>query len=331
MMEFKPLVSIIIPVYNAAKTLNITLQSLLSQNYDNIELIFINDCSSDDSLEILDEFRNLNSNRFKISIISHSTNSGVAVARNTGLDVASGDYIYYVDADDYIVESAILRLVEKAQKENLDIVGCQWFLSFKSNSRKMSQPNFSSNFQAIDLMFLGKMRWNLWLFLVKRDLYENNHIRFIPRMNMGEDAMVMVKLFFYAQKVGLLDDYLYHYNQNTESSLTKTYSEINYQEVTSNVQEIESFINSNSKDEVLRDSINFLKLNIKLPLLVSNNRKNYERWNTWFVEANDYIFKNKSSSYRTKFLEYAAKKKMYFFLDAYYSIVIKFVYGIIYK
>ncbi|MCA5004122.1 glycosyltransferase family 2 protein [Sphingobacterium bovistauri] len=328
MME--PLVSIIIPVYNASKTLSLTLESLRGQTYKQLELIFVNDASTDDSLFLLNEFKE-NLLTSSVKIVNHVENQGVACARNTGLANSTGKYIYFIDADDYMSENTIHIMLDAAEKEDLDIVGCNWYLSFKQNSRKMSQPNFKNGMEAVELMLTGQMRWNLWLFLIRRELFVKYNIGFLPKMNMGEDAMMMTKLFYYSNRVKLINEFLYHYNQNVDSSLTKTYSEQNFFEVSSNVEEIEKFVLRNDFPQHIKNSINFFKLNIKLPLLVSYNRTNYERWNTWYVESNSHIFKNPYSTWRTKFLEWACVNKMYVLIDIYYLVVIKMVYGVIYR
>ena len=232
------MISVIIPVYNAGKTLSATLDALIAQTYQQLELIFINDASSDDTVDVLRKYMDnmLSIDSMVVRVISHEHNQGVAAARNTGLAHATGDYIYYVDADDHIDTNAIELLVRKALETDADIIGCNWYLSFGQNERKMNQPPLRSAKEAIQGIFNGTMRWNLWLFMVRRSLYEDFNIRFIPGMNMGEDLMVMVKLLAHAGIVSFIDLPLYHYGQSNEGSLTKTYSEKHMMEVTHNVR-----------------------------------------------------------------------------------------------
>lgn len=332
MPSLLPLVSIIMPVYNAADTLHIALNSILSQTYQNIEVIIINDCSKDNTLNKLNKYRDeIIDNSIIIKIISHEINRGVAVARNTGLDNASGEYIYYVDADDYIERNTIELMVEEIIKTEADIIGCNWCLLFNHNERKMNQPSFVSSGEAIQKMLHGTMRWNLWLFVVRRSLYEDNNIRFIPGMNMGEDMMVMMKLFTHADKVSFIDKALYHYGQSNEESLTKMYTAQHRLEVTTNLEAIEEYLKNRGFSEKIGDGINFLKLNIKLPLLISDKESNYKQWEKWFSESNKFVMKNKELPMRTRLLEWFAVKKQYWILKLYYNLVIRYIYGIIYK
>ncbi len=326
-------VSVIIPVYNAESTLSVCLSSLQQQEYQYIEYIFVNDCSSDNSGNLLDAFveQMTTIETIKLCIIDHPQNFGVAVARNTGLDNATGDYIYYVDADDSINANTISTLVTNALEHQADIVGSNWLLSFDKNERKMNQPNFSTAWEAITKMLNGTMRWNLWLFLVKRSLYETYNIRFIKDMNMGEDMLVMIKLFAYADQVVFVDKALYHYRQSNTESLTKTYSTDHMKQVTTNVQEIEGFLLNSRYANKLGNLIGFLKLNIKLPLLISDKRAQYERWLTWFPEANILVMKNKQLPLRTRIVQLMAAKRLFWGLKLYYYFVIRLVYGIIYR
>lgn len=332
MKSYVPYVSVIVPVYNAEKTLCTTLSALLIQTYTQLELIFVNDYSRDGSLIILQDSKSdFEHRKINVKILNHDVNRGVAAARNTGLSNATGKYIYYVDADDAIEPDTVELLVKTAEQQQADIVGCNWFLTFNKNERKMNQPSFANPWQAIENILNGVMRWNLWLFMVKRSLYEDNYIRFTPKQNMGEDLMVMVKLFFYANKVTYVDKALYHYGQSNEQSLTKTYSDRHIAEVTANVKEVEDFLSDKLDKQKLTVWMSYLKLNIKLPLLISDNGENHNLWNRWFVEANRYALHNRSVPWRIRILQYAASKRLYFLVKCHYYLVVRVVYGLIYR
>src|SRR5690606_25740174 len=100
---------------------------------------------------------------------------------------------------------------------------------------------------------------------------------------------------------------------------------------TANVKEVEDFLSDKLDRQKLDVLISYLKLNIKLPLLVSNNKHNYRFWNSWFGEANQYVLDNKSTSLRIRILQWVASKKMYFLVRCHYYLVVRFVYGVIYR
>lgn len=325
-------VSVIIPVYNASATLEACLDSLNRQTIQRFELLFIDDSSTDRSLDILMSYaEQYSTGDFVVKVLRHERNRGVAAARNTGLEYATGEYVYYVDADDFIEPDTLECLLKEAQEKELDIVGHEWFLTFKSDERYMKQPLFVTPDEALRQMMCGVMRWNLWLFLVRRSLYVENNIRFIEGMNMGEDMMVMMKLFACAKRVTIINRAFYHYGQSNSGSLTKTYSAEHIRQVTNNVQEAERFISASSYAGLLSEFIPLLKLNIKLPLLITDDESRYRQWTEWFPEANGYVMKNKRLPLRTRLLQLAAVKRYDFLLKLYYRFVFKLVYGVIYK
>ena len=325
-------ISVIIPVYNASATLSHCLKSLSLQTYRHLELLFVDDCSTDDSLQILTSFAEQHSDKgLLIKVIHHDYNRGVASARNTALEQATGDYVYYVDADDFIEPNTLELLGNEVKKNDLDILGHEWYLTFSSNERYMKQPPYNTPEEALRNMMCGVMRWNLWLFLVRRSLYVENHIRFMDQMNMGEDMMVMMKLFACAKKVSILHFPFYHYEQSNINSLTKNYSQEHINQVTNNVYEVEQYIRTTTYASLISQYIPYLKLNIKLPLLMSDDQSQYRQWLKWFPESNEYVMQNKLLSIRVKAIQWLAKKECYTLLRLYYKLVFKLVYGIIYK
>lgn len=330
-MNNKPIISIIIPVYNAEKTISTCLDSLFAQTYNSLELLFVNDCCTDNSFEVIRKFMDENSHKTGISakIITHEKNRGVAAARNTGLDNASGEYIYYVDSDDWMESDLIETLVKEAETKKSDIVGCEWELCFNKNSRWMKQPDVDSPLDAFHKMCAGILRWNLWLFLVKRSLYTENQIQFNEGQNMGEDMMVMGKLFLCATSMSMIHQPFYKYNQTNSASITKDKSAKYVNEVTHNLNELESFYVK--KFPVPDEHIPFLKLNLKLPFLMTDNPENFKIWESWFPEANNYIIKNKSLPLRTRAVQLLAKNKNFWALKLYHRFLYSFIYGVIYK
>ena len=119
---FQPLVSAIIPAFNAEKHLTATLNPIITQDYENLEIIFVNDASTDKTLNIAEEV--LKNSKRKFKIINHKKNSGVSTARNTGIENASGKYIFFCDADDLIKSNYVSALQNKISENNCDISFC---------------------------------------------------------------------------------------------------------------------------------------------------------------------------------------------------------------
>lgn len=322
-------VSIIIPAYNADKHIERCLNSVKAQTFKDVEVLIVDDNSGDSTSETVNKWSSENTD-IVCRYFKHDENQGVASARNTGLEHAIGEYVYFLDADDYIDPILLEDMVKYAQTENLDIVGCEWYLSFDEKERHIKQKDVSNGVELFKSFANGVSRWNLWLFLVKRALYMQNNIRFIPQMNMGEDLMVMGKLALLSDGVRIIHKPYYHYVQTNSEALTKKWNDATRAQVSQNVLELENFIKLGDYQDLVK-YIQFLKLNIKLPYLISDNKSDYKIWKEWFPEADAYIGEIKELPVRTKILMRAAKNNMFWYVALYYKLIYKFVYGVIYK
>lgn len=324
-------VSVIVPTYNVENVIERSVKSLLSQTLHDFEIVYVDDCSIDSTYNILNEVaKNKIRNDIDIKIIRHEENQGVAVARNTGLNNAEGEYVYYVDADDYCDENILQLMYDEAIQQQCDVVGCEWLLSFEKNARHMVQPDVKTGIEAFEKMCNGVMRWNLWLFMVRRSLYEEHKFRFIAKENMGEDMMVMMKILLNVKSISILHRPLYHYIQTNSNAMTKNFSAYRSQ-VTANVLELERYIKEYFDSCEYLKLLNQLKLTLKLPLLISDKVSDFQMWQEWFPESNIYIGQNADQPFRTILIQKWAATKCYWLLKIYYRIVIKFIYGIIYR
>lgn len=319
-------VSVVIPVYNASKTLDRCIDSLLTQG-DSIQYIFVNDCSTDDSLKVIEcRVKEIENKNCHVSIISNKKNSGVAYSRNIGLDLCMGEYVYWVDADDYLERNSISMMYDTAKEKDLDVVGCNFYLTFNSRERAMSIPKVSSGLEAFESICYGQMKWNLWLFMTRKSIIDNNNIRFIDNANMGEDMMFISRVFINSKNIFVVSNFLYHYIRNNSDAMTQNYSMDNIKQVDKNLDIL--ILNTPLN---MRYLINFLKLNLKLPLLISENRDNYRIWRDRYSESNTFIMKNTRQSLRMRLIQWFAYKKMNSLVYIYNKLFIKFIYSVIYK
>lgn len=324
-------VSIIVPVYNAEKTLPICLHSLTRQGLDGMEICFVDDCSQDKSFSLLTEFKEKVQGSISIKILRHKTNRGVAAARNTGLSVVEGEYVSFVDADDYLEDFALRDWYAEAKYNDWDVAGCELMLRFNSSEKYIEQRSYEIPEQALRNLMYGLMKWNLWLYLIKRDIFRENSISCIEGLNMGEDLMVMMKVFMSSRRVGLIKKPFYHYNQVNVNSLTHVYSDSHIKQVVGNVAEIEAFAAKSNHGELVLKNLPYLKLNVKLPLLMTSSYERHCRWRELYPEANVFIWKNKCLPFRIRLVQWAASKKWWFLVRLYYVLIYKIVYGVIYK
>ena len=318
------------PVYNAARTLLESLESISRQSFRDFELIFVDDGSTDNSVEILERFAS--SADFSCHIVSLPHNLGVAAARNQGLAAAGGEYIAFVDADDRIEPQALETAVQALDAVDgpVDIIGWDWTLGFEKNGRYIRQADYYTPLQALKNLAGGTMRWNLWLFLVRRELLTDNDIHFIDGANMGEDMMLMLKAFTCAKIVIQLHESLYRYNAASPTSLSRQFSPERRAEISANLEEAERFLLAGPYASEMEEYVNHLKLYLKLPLLICDDKVNFETWYTWFPEANFYAMKNKALPFRTHLLQGMAARRCWTGVKMYYLLIYRFVYGIIY-
>ncbi len=322
-------VSVIMPVYNAKGCLPVALESLKSQSFRDFEVVFVDDSSTDGTTSIIEAFKK--ESGIPCKIFRQEVNGGVAAARNKGLEAAEGDYLAFLDADDRMEPEELEKAVAKAEEAAAEIVGWDWTLGFEKNGRYMRQADYDAPLQALKNLMGGTMRWNLWLFLVNRKLLIDNDIRFIEGANMGEDMMVMIKAFAKARNVVQIHEPLYRYNAVSQTSLSRQFSEERRAEIMANLSEVEKTVEDSQYSSDLKDYVDYLKLFLKLPLLISPDKKDYLTWHSWFQEANSKAMSNKSLPLRTRLLQGMAAHKLWGCVKLYYLCVYKFVYGIIYR
>jgi len=331
-MDYK--VSVIVPIYKVEKFIARCATHLFEQSLQEVQFIFVDDCSPDNSINILEETIALYPNRAaNVNIFRHPVNKGLPSARNTGLEFAEGEYILHCDSDDWLDTDALYLLYNKGVSENADIIWCDWYLSFKNNERLMSQKvdmqNVITGFETIKLMLCGRLKYNVWNKLVKRTLYVDNNVHFPDGNGMGED-MTMIKLFVFTDRVTYLPKALYHYVQLNNEAFTKKTTAQHFEQIKYNVDNIVSFVKNKYGDSI-EEYINYFKLNVKLPFLISYDIESYERWNLWFPESNAYIDKNVFFNMRTRMIQKAALHRQYWLLKLYYVFVVRIMYGIIYN
>lgn len=324
-------VSVIIPVYNVERFINRCAKSLLEQTLQDVEYIFVNDATPDNSMSILSSvIKNYPDRIGHIKILEHSCNKGLPAARNTGLKAASGEYIFHCDSDDYVEPDMLETLYETAVKNNADIVWCDWFLTFGKNERYMKQPDYDTPLDAIKAMLGGAMKYNVWNKLVKRELYHKNDIVFPEGYGMGED-MTMILPFAFARKVKYIPKAFYHYVKTNTGAFTQNHSVKHLTDLQYNVSRIERSLSNKFGDDLTKE-IAFLKLETKFPLLIMGDSvEQYRQWNRLYPEANKYILQNTYISMRSRALEWFAWKKQWWIIKLYYWAVIRLVYGVIYR
>lgn len=221
-------VSIIVPVYNAEKVLHYCVDSILNQTYKDFELILVNDGSTDNSGEICDKYSLENDN----VVVIHTENGGVSKARNTGIENAIGDYICFIDSDDYVSDTFLEELVNKTRDGyNFVLTSYQWVNNYEYNSFKTVSYN-STDYSIVnknDLMDLGNLvllsqPWNK---LFKNSIIIENNIRMPEDISLGEDTVFVYRYLscIISEEFAVINKPLYFYYSNNKQSLLNKYRE----------------------------------------------------------------------------------------------------------
>ncbi len=226
MKDSLPKVSICIPVYGVEKFMEKCARSLFEQTYSNIEYIFVNDCTKDNSIvvlrQVMEDYPLL---KDRIHIVEHSQNKGLAVARNTAIEHAHGDFVMWVDSDDYIDAKTIALLVEKQIEKDADIVISDAYRCYPSFREYVClKPEFC-NKHYLHKVLRGETEHWLAGKLLRRRLYTEHNIRAREGANMGEDFQVYPQLVFYANRIDYVEEPLYYYMFHNTNSYGHTVSE----------------------------------------------------------------------------------------------------------
>ncbi|MDR1008372.1 MAG: glycosyltransferase [Campylobacteraceae bacterium] len=210
-----PLISVIVPVYNVEQYLKKCLNSITNQTYKNLEIILVDDGSPDNCGKICDEY----AAKDKRVRVIHKNNGGLSDARNAGLDIASGEYIAFVDSDDYIDLQAYEELIDIALKEESDIVISSFYYVKKSGIFLYEKSLKGLNKEEILYQFLSdNYHSSVCNKFFKAELFEKlrfTHIRF-------EDLFIMPSLILAAQKISFTSKAYYYYLHTNETSLTSS-------------------------------------------------------------------------------------------------------------
>ena len=260
------LISIIVPIYNAEKYLSECIDSLINQTYVNLEIILVNDGSKDKSLEICNYYKAKDS---RIKVIDKE-NEGVSVARNVGIHESSGEWISFVDSDDWVNLDMFEKLLNKNTNKNFDVIMCNCYINKDgSESRNStlsendlyytkSQINILQNkFLCNGIKEYRPYVWGIggpWCKLYKSSLIKENNIRFVPGLTRNEDGLFNLYIFEYSNEILYTPECYYHYRVLPNSlSHGRQIGIISNTE--KNLYELKKFAKEFNKDEIFVNGV----------------------------------------------------------------------------
>lgn len=223
-----PLVSIVIPIYNNQKTLDRCLTSAMQQTYENIEIIVVNDGSTDHSLEII---KRISKNDSRIKVVDKVQNEGLVLARKTGIEHSHGKYIQYFDGDDVLCQNAIEVLVKRAEETQADVVVAPFLFVINGELERSMVLNFDlmTGKEYLRSILNLQAYWCVWSKFHLRSLYETSIER--PKASFGEDVVLSTQLLLKANKVVSVDYEIIHYYFTPQSmSHPNTFNDSKYED-----------------------------------------------------------------------------------------------------
>lgn len=247
-------VSVLVPIYGVEPYVERCARSLFEQSYVDLEYVFVNDCTFDNSIEVLKRvIEDYPIRKTAVKIINHERNRGVSATRNTLLDHAEGEFVTWVDADDWLELDAIELLVRKQEETGADVVSGNALMYYHDHVEKLEQPA-SLNKEEIVIGKLGNGWQNvIWGRIIRRSIIEVNHIKALEGCDMAEDKYQMAQISYFANSFAICEGFIYNYERRNENSI----------------------VAQQSKDKLLKRGLQFLQNNIGLQKFFSDKETIY--------------------------------------------------------
>lgn len=300
----KPKISVIVPLYNVERYVEQCACSLFEQTYEDMEFVFVNDASTDNTMVILKKTLARYSRRAnQVILIENSINQGIATTRNIGLKAASGDYIGWVDGDDWVESTMFAEMLTMMLSTSSEIVCCDTFVYWtgKEQTYRIIGES-SSDSQKILQSYLSQALVPLWCTLVDRRLYEKHHICFLEGQNNGEDLNVTSKLYYLSSKTSHLPRALYHYRYVRNSASTGLNDE-KWKMSCRNIEDLDKFFHTKGANERILLLIKYRYLQKKQYLL--HVKKDVKGFVETYPEVNHLIMRNPLYGIKGRLIEWA--------------------------
>lgn len=321
-------ITVITPIYNVRKFVTKCVESLMRQTFVDVEYIFVDDASTDGSIEILESIISKYPDK-DIKVLHHQINSGLPASRKTGFEAATGEYVFNCDGDDYVEDTMLEKLYAAVSKNDADYAYCDFFLTYENSERYMKCPEFKTPDEALRIGYLsGTAKYNVWNKLIRRSLYDG--VVFPVDHKKGGEDMIMLGILSKAMSIAYVPEALYHYVKTNTNAISENFSHQRLIDIRYNADTAIRILEQNYPLDLSKE-IAFFKLNVKLPFLITDDKSKYAIWKEWYPEANGYIMQNDSITLRTRLLEWMASHGQWWYIWLYYKAVYSVVYKILYK
>lgn len=301
-----PKVSVLVPVYGAEKWIARCARSLFEQTLEDVEFIFVNDCTKDKSIEVLRSVAKDYTAR-DIRIIEHEKNAGVSVARQTAMDNARGEYWIFCDSDDFVDNDFCEKLYNAAKNTGADIACCNIRKEFWNGSQDLTYPyKVETLQQSLHNFVIDTLLGSLCNKLVNARIYREHNIRQWEFVKLWEDFLMVLRVSAFANFKVIVPDVYYHYVRNNGTSLTHVFNSnlkgcsarITADKILSILQGrikgvacLERFYKENGLENEASEMVDYLKVRSRMPLLLVATKEAVQCFKQNFKESNSYIWR----------------------------------------
>ena len=260
-------VSVIIPVYRTERFIERCALSLLDQTYTDLELIFVDDCGGDNSISILEEVVARYPERV-VKIVRQPKNLGSAMARQRGMDEASGEYVIQVDSDDYVAADYIEELVRSAEEASADVAICDFMYDYGTRQEHRHENPSTRPDEFLSQIIQGTVHASLANKLIRRHLFTDYNIRFTEGLNMFDDKSVVYRIAHQVRRIVYLAQPLYIYNKTNEGSITARNKSKAIAPAMQLIGQMEEYFGEKGMTAEIEQSLEYFKANVMRLILL---------------------------------------------------------------
>lgn len=310
----KPLVTVVVPIYKVEKYIKRCAESLFAQTYSEMEYIFVNDCTPDKSVEIVQlVLKKYPERKAQVRFINNAVNQGLAYCRNVGVSHVRGEYLMHVDSDDYVAKDTVQMLVETVLREDADIVVSGFFLEKSKGIQKYIVDYPEEKREYLKALLRRDLPANIWGKLYKTCLYTEHGIEVPAGIDFGEDMVTLPRLVYYANKITLSSPF-YYYNQLNIHSYTKHVGEKSILSVIRTEQVLREFFRDKFEKDTLENLLDVYRQKMRAELLfnTSPNLRNKYRDLFFTLEMDFSLF-----PYRQRILMWLMQRKAWILAEGY--------------
>lgn len=320
-----PLVSIIIPVYNSSKFILATLASLENQSYNNYEIILINDGSTDNSLNILENYKKKHHN----VILYNQKNRGVSVARNKGIELSNGEFITFLDSDDMYSPNYLEKLLRRQKEENADLVYCGYNI-IRNLDKLTVVPCLFKEGNILNFYLQRNGYFHFSGMLIRKNILLEKQIYFEVGRSISEDLLFTVQLLNNANCY-CVKEHLFNYIQRPDSVMSSSWSKNKWLSDIKGREKILLYLKNNydkhNKKEVLQLASEFIFQREIAYMIDCIKKWKYKEINNYLVKTNfikkEQLFQNGKLNNKDK-KKFAIIKKKNYFIWFFYTLYYRF-------